>query len=314
MLSRRQFLQAGSAVAGTIWTEQVLAQKRAAKRVSRVIDTHTHFYDPTRPQGVPWPSASNPVLYRKVMPDELMKLGASHRVIGTIAVEASPWLEDNQWLLDLAAGNPAILGVIGNLQQSGERFQEHLARFSKNPRFKGVRINTPFFAKSDRRQVIASMQAIAGAGLIAEVNGGADGLVEILELKKEVPDLKIVIEHLPKLPSKSLEQRSRDFSALKELADLPDVFAKISYVLKMTPVAPSLDVEAYREDLDLLWKWFGASKVMYGSNWPVSNHVAPYDTIIGLMKEYLADRKQEDNEKFFWRNARTIYRLDLEPF
>lgn len=27
-----------------------------------IIDTHTHFYDPTRPQGVPWPAKDNKLL------------------------------------------------------------------------------------------------------------------------------------------------------------------------------------------------------------------------------------------------------------
>ena len=35
---------------------------------SGIIDTHTHFYDPRRPQGVPWPPQDDPVLYRPVLP------------------------------------------------------------------------------------------------------------------------------------------------------------------------------------------------------------------------------------------------------
>ena len=34
-----------------------------------IIDTHTHFYDPTRPEGVPWPPADNELLYRTVLPE-----------------------------------------------------------------------------------------------------------------------------------------------------------------------------------------------------------------------------------------------------
>ena len=30
------------------------------------IDTHTHFYEPNRPQGVPWPPSDNELLYRTV--------------------------------------------------------------------------------------------------------------------------------------------------------------------------------------------------------------------------------------------------------
>ena len=34
-----------------------------------IIDTHTHFYDPFRPQGCPWPSPQEEQLYRTVLPE-----------------------------------------------------------------------------------------------------------------------------------------------------------------------------------------------------------------------------------------------------
>ncbi|MEM7013931.1 MAG: amidohydrolase, partial [Verrucomicrobiota bacterium] len=60
-----------------------------------VIDCHTHFYDPTRPEGVPWPGEGS-ALYRTVLPKHLRGLKAFRPVTGTVIVEASPWVEDNQ--------------------------------------------------------------------------------------------------------------------------------------------------------------------------------------------------------------------------
>lgn len=79
------------------------------------LDAHTHFYDPGRPQGVPWPGKEDKLLYRTVLPGDFKKLTKNHRVVSTIVVEASPWLEDNQWLLDLAARDPFVVGVVGHL-------------------------------------------------------------------------------------------------------------------------------------------------------------------------------------------------------
>jgi hypothetical protein len=44
--------------------------RAADTRAAPVIDTHTHFYDPTRPQGVPWPGKGDAFLYRPVLPAE----------------------------------------------------------------------------------------------------------------------------------------------------------------------------------------------------------------------------------------------------
>ncbi len=61
-------------------------------------------------------------------------------VTGTVAIEASPWLEDNQWLLDLARDEPVIVGVIGHLNPGTPEFRAHLRRFAANPRFRGIRL------------------------------------------------------------------------------------------------------------------------------------------------------------------------------
>ena len=79
-----------------------------------VIDCHTHFYDPERPQGIPWPEKGSS-LYRTVLPEHLRALPHAIPVTGTIIVEASSWLEDNQWLLDIAADDPFVVGIVGHL-------------------------------------------------------------------------------------------------------------------------------------------------------------------------------------------------------
>src|SRR5579862_4641745 len=68
-----------------------------------VIDTHIHLFDTRRPQGVPWPDKNDPVLYQPALPERYRKIATPFGITGAIEVEASPWLEDNQWVLDLAA-------------------------------------------------------------------------------------------------------------------------------------------------------------------------------------------------------------------
>ena len=77
--------------------------KLAAATPVPVIDTHIHLFDPGRPQGVPWPDKKNQVLYRPALPDRYRRVTQGLGIVGAIEVEASPWLEDNQWVLDTAA-------------------------------------------------------------------------------------------------------------------------------------------------------------------------------------------------------------------
>ena len=84
-----------------------------------IIDTHTHFYDPSRPQGVPWPEEDDEILYRRALPEDYKALAVPEGVTGTIMVECSPWVEDNQWVLDLADADPFIVGLVGHLEPDG---------------------------------------------------------------------------------------------------------------------------------------------------------------------------------------------------
>jgi predicted TIM-barrel fold metal-dependent hydrolase len=93
---------------------------------------------------------------------------------------------------------------------------------------------------------------------------------------------------------------------MENLATRPNVFAKVSNIVRK--LAPEFQHAAtYRSRLDHLWKTFGENRLLYGSNWPVSDHTAPYSTAIDILKEYLAEMPSEQSEKFFWRNSRVAY-------
>ena len=93
---------------------------------------------------------------------------------------------------------------------------------------------------------------------------------------------------------------------MDNLATRPNVFAKVSNIVRK--LAPEFQHAAtYRSRLDHLWKTFGPNRLLYGSNWPLSTHIAPYSTAINIFKEYLDELPAEQSEKFFWRNSRVAY-------
>ena len=58
-----------------------------------IIDTHTHFYDPTRPQGVPWPAPTDELLYRPVLPEHFRAVAApwSLRPLRSCSTTSAAW-------------------------------------------------------------------------------------------------------------------------------------------------------------------------------------------------------------------------------
>ena len=298
-INRRAFLQQSMAAAAAT------ALPLTAAPIS-AIDTHTHFYDPSRKQGVPWPRPEEKLLYQPHYPMQFRTLTSPLNVVGTVVVEASPWVEDNQWILDLAKDNDNIVGFIGNLKLGEPAFTAQLKQFSTNPLFRGLRLGEKSVAEGLGKKTFArDLQQLGEQQFTLDLLGGATMLPFIPRITKLAPRLRIVIDHLP------FANWDNDPAAMKtalaEIARLPQVYAKVSNVVRRVDGRIIEDLAAYRPRLDVLWNLFGADRLVFGSNWPVSNLVAPYENVHKVVAEYFAEKDQASAEKFFWRNSRRAY-------
>src|SRR5688500_15499453 len=115
-LSRRQFIgtMAAAAAAPAALSNAIAAEPATRPMDIPIIDTHIHLFDVDPPQGIPWPAKNNAVLYKTALPERYRKIAVPLGIRGAIEVEASPWVEDNQWVLDVAAKDTIIVGTIGN--------------------------------------------------------------------------------------------------------------------------------------------------------------------------------------------------------
>ena len=313
-LPRRDFIRIGIAGMSALASFSSLNPSMADEPQSRplpIVDTHTHFYDPTRPQGVPWPAKNDSVLYRKVLPKEFQTLTKPFGVTGTVIVEASPWVEDNQWLLDLAADDPFVLGIVGNLEPGHDPFRNHLARFAKNPRYRGIRVGANAIKKGlEQPAFVADIQRLIDANLELDVNGGTETLLLVDQLASRLPELRIVINHLANVKIDGKEPPSEWQSGLKAAARHKNVYLKVSALIenaRQDGKPATNDTSFYQPILKSAWLTFGEDRVIYGSNWPVSNLAGPYSLVFQIVSEFFNEQGQAAKEKFFAGNAQAAY-------
>jgi len=299
-MTRRELLFSAAAAALGARTARA-----AVPRSVPAIDTHTHFFDPTRPGGVPWPGANSP-LHTPHRPEKFHRVVANLNVVGTVVVEASPWVEDNQWILDLAADEPAIVGLVGNLQPGQPEFAANLRRFSANPLFLGLRFGAAVLKTIGEPAVDADVSRLADAGLALDVLGRVPILEPTLRIARRWPTLRIVIDHLPFTDWDGDVPAMR--RALADLAARPNVYAKISEILRRVDGNVVVDPAFYRPALDALVDLFGPDRIIYGSNWPVSDRHGPYATVHRVAADYFATRDARIAENYFWRNSLAAYR------
>jgi predicted TIM-barrel fold metal-dependent hydrolase len=288
-MNRRLFLQGmlGGAIA-------------AAAPQEGIIDSHVHFYDPTRSQGVPWPAPNETLLYRPALPDPWAKMVRPLGVSGAIVVEASAWLEDNQWVLDLAKDNPVIVGFVGHLDPGKPEFRDNLTRFRRNELFRGIRIGEkPLHDALEDPAAMADLHRLADADLALDVLGNGPLLPDVAKLSDRIPNLRIVVDHLP---------FDSPPGALQELRGRKHVFAKVSGVVRNVNGRVPDNADFYRKQLDELWSVFGESRVIYGSNWPVCELVAPYAVVLKVVRGYFEAKGSEAATKYFRTNAAIAYK------
>lgn len=305
-MQRRALLR--SALAGVAGT--VASRPAETAAAVRIVDSHVHFYDPTRPQGVPWPAPGETALYQPTYPDRYLENVRPYAVDGVVAVEASPWLEDNLWLLRVADDNRLVVGVVGNIAPGHADFRDAVGRFSKHPLFRGIRINAGILPRAlEDARMSADLRLLAGKDLALDILVNWPSVfAAAARLSAAVPELRIVLGHLPIDPPRDQTARAEFTGGLRALGGCPNVYAKISGVVRRAAGRVPTDAAFYKPSLDGMWEAFGPERVIYASNWPVCDLMAPYGTVFRIVRDYLADKDRETAERFFWKNSQTAYK------
>ncbi len=305
-MKRRNFLSA----AGAFTAGAALAKPGGA---IPVIDTHIHLFDVGRPQGVPWPSKDSPI-YKTALPERFRKLAVPHGVVGAIEIECSPWLDDNQWVLEVAEKDPIIVGTIGDLEPGKPDFTRHLERFHRNPLFRGIRYGNlwdrDLGKQTSNASFINDLKLVAQAGLVLDTANPDPALMHAaVRLSDSVPDLRIVIDHLPELtPPDDAAARSACDHDLRLLSQRPQVFVKVSGIVRnASDGRVPQNLAFYQDRLDHIWDTFGPDKLLYGSDWPNCDLWAEYPDVFRLAHEFIAAKDQAAREKFYWQNSLKAY-------
>ena len=288
----------------------------------QVIDTHIHLYDTNRSEGVDWPPVTDNVLYRPVLTEHFDEVADREGIPSTVIVEASSRVEDNQWVLDLVKHNPErYLALVGNLPIGTDEFAGLLERFSKDSRFVGIRMRDrpggdDFFTDA----VWRDLGLLAKNGLTLDVLIHNFTIDEVTEVAKRLPELKIMINHLGGLVITNDPLTTEWKNSVKRAAAQPNVHCKVSGIFQRSGVRPPPKERSfYAPVFKVVYEAFGEDRIVYGSNWPVTDRGGSYFEQLSIIRDYfkldsglLADRQKQQliEKKLFRENAVKFYGLE----
>jgi L-fuconolactonase len=305
-LSRRTFLGAAAAVA----METVATAQPAP---IPIIDCHIHLFDQTRPQGAPYAGGGRGNT-EPSLPPRYRRLATPLGIVGAVEIEASPWVEDNLWVLEVEQTDPIMVGTIGNLQPEKPEFKEYLGRYHKNKLFLGIRYgnnwgyNLP--GQVSNPAFIEGLKLLQQADLALDTaNPRPDLLEAVLTVTDKVPGLRIIVDHLPSMFVRlDPNARASVETTLRELAKRNQVYVKLSEVLRLVDGKASTDPALYKPTLDYLFEIFGENQVIFGSDWPNQFAVDNLPAIVKIVKDYFATKSRAAAEKYFWKNSVAAYK------
>jgi L-fuconolactonase len=322
-LSRRRFLEFAVVAATAAAFDGAHAQSPSVDNIP-IIDAHIHLFDGTRPLGAGY-MGSPP--YRAIsktsLPSMYSPLARPSGIVGALVVESSPWIDENLWYLEVCGADPFMVGVSGNLNPGQSDFGEYVTRFHKDPLYRAIRSSR--FYTSDSGKVALIPDQVANLKLLAQADLALDTANPSMNLMRAnvlladaIPDLRIIMDHLPSFDPTSDNQQAYE-AVVKEMAARPNIFVKLTEVYHPRPADGVIvtDYEPLRARLEYLFDAFGDDRVIFGTDYPNSYGVATIPEEVGLMKRFFSTKSREAAEKYFWKNSARVYkwikRADDQP-
>ncbi|AMP01077.1 amidohydrolase family protein [Collimonas arenae] len=271
------------------------------------IDAHQHFWLLANRSGQ-WPPAELAAIHRDFLPQQLAPLLKQHGIDGTVLVQSLPSVTDTLFLLALAERAPFIQAVVGWADLKSRNAVEQIALLASHRKLRGLRpmlqdLADDWIADPLLEPAIAAMQRhrLSLDALILPRH-----LPALLAFAQSHPNLPIVIDHAAKPPIASAEMTPwREH--ISRFAALPQVYCKLSgLVTEASSVWQEGDLQPYADHiLDV----FGASRVIWGSDWPVVNLAADYGRWLATTESLLSKLDPLQRQQVMGLNAQRFYRL-----
>jgi L-fuconolactonase len=273
------------------------------------IDAHQHFWI-YNPRDYGWIDDSMAALRRDFLPADLKPELERTGFEGSIAVQARQTLEETRWLLELAASEPYICGVVGWVDLQFPEVRSQLEAFAQNQKLVGIRHIVQ--SEPDDRFLLRA-DFLRGVSALAEFDLAYDILIypKHLSVAAEFvscfPSQRFVLDHLAKPPIKSGEVDSWA-RGLRNLAAFPNVFCKLSGLVTEADWR-HWKPEHFTPYLDCAFESFGPERLMIGSDWPVCAVAASYAKTLDIVRNYLSRHPPEVREAVLGGNAARFWKL-----
>lgn len=273
-----------------------------------MIDTHVHFwnFDAVRDN---WITDDMAIIRNDFGPKDIATVYEDLKIDGCIAVQANQSEAETQFLVDLAANNEVIKGIVGWVDLLSDELEERLNHWKAFPQIKGWRhvlqAEADDFILNDR--FAQGVKTLNNYGYTYDLLCYHSQLPAMIKLVEKLPNQPLVLDHCGKPDVKTQDLKAYEEN-IKILASHSNVYCKLSGLFTEADWQNWTEQEVFN-CFDIVFKHFGTERVMYGSDWPVVLVSRPYADWFNLVKKYMVQFSFAEQGQVFSANGKKFYNV-----
>lgn len=226
-----------------------------------MIDTHLHVWD-TSAVRIPW-------LLDAGLPARAEIPHPQNRRFVLVEADATYPVEEADWLVLLAEEDPRVYGVVVSIPLELSQSERAVSRVASVPQVVGVRRLLQDRDLFDSALFLDGLKRLAAYELPFDACVRDHELPRLLSLIEKVPELTVVLDHMGKPNVRDVSSRHAWERNLARLAELDNVFCKLSGLPAECRDIDELECCA-PDILDVAIETFGSKRCLLGSDSPVS--------------------------------------------
>jgi predicted TIM-barrel fold metal-dependent hydrolase len=300
MMNRRHFLATSIASSLACRVNASFASPLTGKR-PLLIDSHVHVWKHDRAfpfaQGAHPPSEDASV-------ETLLELMEANLVDRTVLIQVIHYRWDNSYLANVLKRYPGRFKAVCRVNPEDPKAPDQLSCLTEEHGFHGVRISPGAGEEGDwiRGSLMRPLwRRCAQLKVPMTILTPVTRLPDLVPWIEQNPDLTVVIDHMADCPL----DRPNELKLLTSLASYPMVFVKISHMWSISK--QSYPYRDTNEQVKLLYKSFGARRLMWGTDWPICLKQLSYREAVNLFENYLDFIPPEDQEQILYKTVQRVW-------
>jgi L-fuconolactonase len=282
-----------------------------------IVDAHVHLYDP----GViryAW-MTGKPLFEGPHLMAELDEARGDLEVeaLVWIEVDADPgqYLQEASYAAGLAERDPRVEAIVAHAPlERGAAVTPDLEKLAAHHLSRGIRRLLQDEADAEfclRPGFIEGVNLLSRFELSFDICVRHHQLAAAVELVRRCPEVRFVLDHLGK-PAIRAGLLDPWRTHIKDLAELPNVHCKLSGLITEAD-HHSWTRAQLRPYLDHVIECFGFDRLMYASDWPVSEQTHRYPAWVAILDDFTTGCSTTEVRNLFRNNAIAFYRLEPPP-